>query len=159
MICIIAMVVFGILSIFSAKYRPIAKEAFDCVFRRVTLRKCESGLDIRLKTKIVGKLMNKHYGLAKGVHKYFEIISWMFVVLFFVSLFFTGQGIYNIIVYDNCYGPIDENGFFILTGTGGEVTAVQGEVEGTAVSCEDPLCKNGTCEKCGEACNCTTCVL
>lgn len=144
------MVVFGVLAIFSASYRPIAKEAFDCVFRRITLRKCESGLDIRLKTKIVGKLMHKAPGLAKGVHKYFEIISWLFVGLFFVSLFLTGQGIYNIIVYDNCYGPIDENGFCILTGTGGEV-------DEEVIDCEDPICFGGQCEICGTECECGAC--
>lgn len=150
MICVIAMVVFGILAIFSARYRPVAKEAFDCVFRRITLRPCESGLDTRLKTQIVGKLMNKNQKLAKGIHKYFEVISWMFVILFFVSLFFTGQAIYNIIVHDNCNGPVDENGYCIITGTGAEI-----EVD--VINCEDPKCDEGICEECGTECQCGAC--
>ena len=150
MICIIALIVFGILSIFSASYRPLAKEAFDCVFRRVTLRKCNTGFDVKVKSKIVGKLMNKSPGLARGVHKYFEFISWFFVILFFVSLVFSAEGVYNIIVYDNCYGPIDESGFCILTGTGGEVVE-------EVIDCGDPLCDGGGCELCGEDCNCTSC--
>jgi len=52
MICVVALIVFGILGIFSAKYRVIAKEAFDCVFRKITLRKCDSRLDSRLKSEI-----------------------------------------------------------------------------------------------------------
>jgi len=59
MICVLAMIVFGIMAIFSASHRPIAKEAFDCVFRRITLKKCKSGLDVRLKAKLIGKLMQK----------------------------------------------------------------------------------------------------
>ena len=153
MICIIAMIVFGILAIFSASYRPIAKEAFDCVFRRITLRKCESGLDVRLKTKIVGKLMNKHYGLAKGVHKYFEVISWLFVIIFFITLFYSGLAVYNIIVYNNCNGFAEgeEPEYCILTGEGGEV------IEEEVVQCEDPQCQHGECETCGTECECGAC--
>lgn len=146
MICILALVVFGVLAIFSASYRPLAKEAFDCVFRRITLRKCESGLDVRMKSKVVGKLMNRSPALARGVHKNFEIISWIFVIIFFVSLIYSGIAVYNIVVYDNCNGPVDENGFCIITGNGGEV-----------VDCEDPLCEHGECEECGEDCDCAEC--
>ena len=151
MICVIAMIVFGILSIFSASYRPVAKEAFDCVFRRITLRKCESGLDTRMKSKIVGKLMIKSPGFARQVYVHFEKISWFFVILFFVSLFFTGQAVYNIVLYDNCNGPVDENGFCIITGNGGDV------VEKEVIDCEDPKCVNGVCEECGTECECGTC--
>jgi len=151
MICVIAMIVFGILAIFSASYRPVAKEAFDCVFRRITLRKCESGLDTRMKSKIVGKLMIKSPGFARQVYVHFEKISWFFVILFFVSLFFTGQAVYNIVLYDNCNGPVDENGFCIITGNGGDV------VEKEVIDCEDPKCVNGVCEECGTECECGTC--
>ena len=56
MICFVALAVFAVMGLFSAKYRPYAKEAFDCVFRRLTLRKCESGLDKRIKSKLTGKI-------------------------------------------------------------------------------------------------------
>ena len=49
MICILALIVFGILGIFSAKYREFAREAFKCVSLRVTLRKCESRFDEQMK--------------------------------------------------------------------------------------------------------------
>src|SRR3990167_5657795 len=73
MICILALIVFGILGIFSVKYRIIAKEAFDCVFRRITFRKCTSGLDIRLKAQITGNLMKKAPNIATKVYKNFKI--------------------------------------------------------------------------------------
>ena len=145
MICLLSLIVFGVLAIFSAGYRPLAKEAFDCVFRRVTLRKCQSGLDVRFKSKIVGKLMNKSPKLARGVHKNFEIISWFFVIIFFVSLAFSANAVYNIVVYDNCYGPDAEPGTCMF---------VPNEVE---VDCGDPLCDSGECEVCGEDCNCGAC--
>ena len=45
-LCIIALPVFLFLSIFSAKYRPLARRAIDCVFKKVTLRKCETLLEL-----------------------------------------------------------------------------------------------------------------
>jgi len=104
MICIIAMVVFGILAIFSASYRPVAKEAFDCVFRRITLRKCESGLDTRLKSQITGRLMIRSPKSARVVHRHFEVFSWIFVILFFASMAYSGFSTYNVIAYGNCNG-------------------------------------------------------
>lgn len=149
MICIIAMVIFGILSIFSAKYRPLAKESFDCVFRRVTFRKCQSDLDSRIKGKLVGKLMTQSPTSAKLLYKHFETISWIFVILFFVSLFFTGQAVYNLVVYDNCNGPNADPGTCIFTPDNGNPSLV---------TCGDPACENGTCELCGQNCSCASCV-
>ena len=145
MICLLSLIVFGILAIFSASYRPLAKEAFDCVFRRVTLRRCQSGLDIRFKSKIVGKLMGKSPKLARGIHKHFELISWIFVVLFFVSLFFAGQAMYNLLIYDNCNGPDADPDTCIFV------------PEDTEVNCGDPLCEHGDCEECNEDCGCHAC--
>ncbi|NTV22989.1 MAG: DsbA family protein [Nanoarchaeota archaeon] len=111
MICIIALIIFSIMSIFSVRYRALAKEAFDCVFRRMTFRPCTSGLDRRLKTSILGKVSRKHLGMAKFVARHFEAISWFFTILMFVSLFFTAQGIYNYVVYGNCNG--EQGGFCV----------------------------------------------
>jgi len=113
MICIIALIVFGTLAIFSAKYRPLAKEALDCVFRRVTLRKCRSGLDKRLKSTITGKVMRKHPTLARFIYKHFEIISWAFLILLIASIVQTSISVYNYAAYGNCNGP-DEEGFCIF---------------------------------------------
>ena len=48
MFCIVAFVVLGIMGIFSATNRGLAKEAFDCVLRRVTLRPCTTGFDQKM---------------------------------------------------------------------------------------------------------------
>jgi len=153
------MIVFSILALFSARYRPLAKEAFDCVFRRVTLRKCESGLDVRVKSKIVGKIMQKSPKLAKPIYKHFETISWFFVILFFVSLIFTANAVYNIIAYNNCNGPGDDSGYCIITGTGGEhiENAIEMQNDSAILNCNDPLCESGDCQTCGPDCNCTKC--
>ncbi|MBW2986651.1 DsbA family protein [Candidatus Woesearchaeota archaeon] len=120
MICILALVVFSILAIFSASHRPLAAEAFDCVFRKVTFRKCRTNLDQRLKSQITGKLMRKNAFLAKIVYKNFEIISWLFVILFIASLAYSAYGGYNYYLYGNCYGPEDTGGFCIYNALEGD---------------------------------------
>ncbi len=112
MICIIALVVFSILGIFSASYRTIAKEAFECVFKRITLRKCDTGLDQRLKSQITGRLMRRHYGAGSWIFKHFEVISWIFTIMMIVSIGYSGVGIYNYVKYGNCNGP--QGGFCIF---------------------------------------------
>jgi len=113
MICIIALIVFAILGIFSARYRIIAKEAFNCVFKKITLRKCDTGLDVRLKSEITGKFLRFNHNLGKIVYKYFEVFSWIFLILTIATLFFTFRGLYNYAAYGNCNGP-DSNQFCIF---------------------------------------------
>ncbi len=100
-ICIIALVIFSIMAIGSAKYKRLSGEAFECVFRMVTFRPCKTKLDQRIKAKLTSKLM-KIPKLARFVYKNFTILSWIFTIVFFVSLFFSGRGIYNLIVHGTC---------------------------------------------------------
>lgn len=102
--CLIALVVFGILGVFSAAQREIAKEAFDCVFKRLRFKPCESGLDKRLKSQVIGKLMKKSPRLARFGFQHFEVISWVFTFLMFTSTIYTGIGMYNFVMYGNCHG-------------------------------------------------------
>lgn len=103
--CIIAFVVFSILSIFSAKYRPLAKKGFECVFRTITMRPCETGLDEQLKAELVSGLLKYSPATAKIVNKNFVLLSWVFVILSLGSLVYAGLGIYNFYFYGNCDGP------------------------------------------------------
>jgi len=105
MICIVALPVLLILGIFSMRYRILAKEAFDCIFTMVTFRPCRSKLDQRIKAGVTGKLMKYHPGFAKFIFKNFEILSWIFVALFALSLVFSALGIVNYALYGNCNGP------------------------------------------------------
>jgi protein-disulfide isomerase len=104
-ICFIALPILLILAIFSAEYRQLAKEAFDCVFRRATFRKCRTNFDARVKSKLVGRLMAKSPSLAGFVFKNFERLSWLFILLTIASVVIVGYGGYNYAKYGNCYGP------------------------------------------------------
>jgi len=144
MICLIALLVFGVLGIFSAAHRKIALEAFECVFKRVTLRPCDSGLDKRLKSQITGKLVKRNLRLAKFIFRHFEAISWVFTILLIGSIIYSGISIYNLAVHGNCNGKNSQE------------ACVYNEI-GSAlkinVGCEGPLCQNKEC-KCENDTNC-----
>ncbi|GEM_PF-459248 len=102
--CIVALVVFGILGIFSASHRKMAAEAWHCVFRTVTLRKCESSFDQRMKGKIFVGLLKYNKALGNFVFKYFSAISWVLVILTLVSILGIALGVYNWWAFGNCNG-------------------------------------------------------
>jgi len=96
-ICIIALIVFSVLGIFSMRWRKLAKEAFDCVFRP-----CVTKLDQRIKSKLTAKLMKRTPALARFTYKNFKVLSWIFTIAFFASLFYSAYGIFNLITYGSC---------------------------------------------------------
>jgi len=104
-VCIIAAVVFGILALFSVKYRPLAKEAFSCVFRLVTFRPCESDFGEKMKARAVAKTMKRFPKVARILNKYFEVFSWVLTLLMIASFALFAIGVYNYVAYGNCNGP------------------------------------------------------
>ncbi|MEM4391043.1 MAG: thioredoxin domain-containing protein [Candidatus Diapherotrites archaeon] len=103
-VCVIALVVFGFLGIFSATHRQLAKEAFDCVFRKMTFRPCNTGLDKRLRVLTSVKIMKFNKPLGSFVNKHFESLSFLFTLIFVLSFVYAALGLYNFFVYGNCNG-------------------------------------------------------
>ncbi len=126
-VCIIAFIIFGILSLFSAKYRPLAKEGFNCVFRTLTLKPCDTGFDQRIKTQVVYSVMNFSPQLGRLVNKQFALLSWIFVLLSIGSFGYVIYGGYNFYVYGNCDGPNATGGCILndLTGDYGRFSSPQ----------------------------------
>jgi len=94
--------VLGVMSIFSAKYRSLAKEAASCVVRMTTLRPCETGFDDKVKAKVTSTLMVKHQGSARFIHKHFKTLSWAFTLIFVLSLGYSAYTAYNLVVFGTC---------------------------------------------------------
>lgn len=132
MICLLALIVFGILAIFSARFRPLFKEALACVFRRITFRKCETGLDKRLKAQITGKLMTKKPTLAKLLYKNFELLSWFFILLLFATFGYSLYSGYNYITYGNCNGP-GSQGFCLYGAFSDDSTNIKPQYQGEKI--------------------------
>ena len=104
-LCIIAFLVFSVMSIFSAKYRPLARKGLECVLRTVTLRPCETGLDDQIKADLVSALLKRSPDAARLVNRHFVLLSWMFVLITLASFGYMIYGIYNFYLYGNCEGP------------------------------------------------------
>lgn len=103
------LVVFSFFSLFSVKYRPLAKEAFNCVFRIATLRPCEGSLDRKIRAKVVSTMLEKSPAAARFVNVHFETLSWVFTIIFFASFAYVIYGAYNIVTVGTCDPAHPEN--------------------------------------------------
>lgn len=104
MFCIIAFIVLSILGIFSASNRLLAREALDCVLRRITMRPCTTGFDQKMKAKILGTIIKRSENAAGFINRNFEILSWIFFFLLMTSSFFAIRGTYLYYRYGSCNG-------------------------------------------------------
>lgn len=102
MFCIATFIVFGILSIFSAAYRPLAKAAWHCTWRRVTLRPCDISFNEEMRGKLLSKLVFRMPRLAKILDRWLDWISFVFVALSIWSLLYTANAGLNYWVYGTC---------------------------------------------------------
>jgi len=100
-LCLVAFVVFSIMSLWSAKYRALAREAFECVAKMVRLSPCDVSFEQRVKAKVTAKLMSIPW-LARNFYRHFRVFSWAFTLSFFASLAYTAFSIYNFVVYGSC---------------------------------------------------------
>ena len=100
-ICIVALIVFSFLSVWSARYRDLARQAFRCVARTIVLKPCDVEIEQKIKSKLTAKLM-RIPSLASFFYKNFKIISWIFTIVFFATLIYSAYGIYNLLVYGSC---------------------------------------------------------
>ena len=123
--CLLALIIFSIMGIFSASHRAFAKEALDCVFKRVTLRPCNTGFAEKIKGKILSKIITRSTFLAKMVNQHYEILSWIFFILMLGSTLWVLRGGYNFYVYGSCNG-LNQSGFcaFDPSGNNNKITAI-----------------------------------
>ncbi len=102
MFCIAAFIVFAVLAIFSASFRPLAAKAWHCVLRRITFRPCDISFGEEMKGKLVGKLIFTHPRLARFINRWIDWLSFVFVVLSLWSLLYVANAGLNLWVYDTC---------------------------------------------------------
>jgi hypothetical protein len=115
--CIVALVVLSIMGIFSATNRALAKEALDCVLRRVTLRPCTTGFDEKIKAKVLGSVITRSEVAARVINKNFELISWIFFLVFLASGIFSLRGVYLFYTTGSCNG-LNATAFCVFDPTG-----------------------------------------
>lgn len=124
-LCWIALPIFALLGIFSFKYRQLTKDSLECLFKTVTLRKCESGLDDKIRSDITATFLKYSPPTAKFFYKNYRVISWIVLIIFLWSTYMGGVGIYNYIQHGNCNGPNSNNICIINELIGGENESFQ----------------------------------
>lgn len=117
MFCIVSALVLSIMGIFSASNRQLAKEAFDCVFKRITFRPCTTGFDEKMKAKILGVVITRSEGAARFLNKNFERIAWVSFLIMLTALFFFVRGLFLFYTTGSCNG-VNNTGFCVFDPTG-----------------------------------------
>jgi len=117
MFCIIAFIVLAILGIFSASNRQLAKEALDCVLRRVTFRPCNTGFDEKMKAKILGVVITRSERAARFLNRNFEVLAWIFFIVFLAAGIYSARGLYLYYTTGSCNG-LNQSGFCVFDPTG-----------------------------------------
>jgi hypothetical protein len=135
MFCVAALIVLSILGIFSATNRHLAKEALDCVFHRVTFRPCTTGFDKKMKAKLVGGLLTRSAPIAKFISKYFEVLSWIFVIVFILSLVLGIRGLVLFYTTGSCNG-LNQAGLCVFDpkGENNATSSTNCPISGTSVT-------------------------
>jgi hypothetical protein len=100
--CIAAFIILGILGIFSARYRRLAAEAWKCVARKTTFRKCDTNFKEDLKSRLLSGLAVHRPRLARFFEKWIEVLAFIFVILAIWSLLTVLRSGLNLYVYDTC---------------------------------------------------------
>jgi len=113
MFCIIAFIVLAILGIFSATNRQLAKDALDCVLRRVTLRPCNTGFDEKMKARILGSVITRSETAARVLNNNFELLSWIFFVMMLASSIWTVRGLFLFYTTGSCNG-LNQDAFCVF---------------------------------------------
>jgi glutaredoxin len=111
-LCLVALVVFAVLGIFSARYRKWFRESLGCVTRMATLRPCDTGFKEKVQAKVVSSAMKKSERMARTLNRYFEVVSLIFTIAFFASLAYTAYGFYNLAMVGSCDPANPENCVF-----------------------------------------------
>ncbi len=102
MLCIVAFVVILVLSAVSAKYRRLLGKAWSCVVRRVTFRPCDTTFRDDVKTSLLAPLAVRAPRLVRPASIAIEVIAWVMVLSFVVSLYIVGRSGLNLYVYGTC---------------------------------------------------------
>ncbi len=150
MICILILMTFAILGLFSAKYRVVYKEALTCIKNKIKGLHCPNYT--LWKTKALNKFED-YPKLSVFIGRHFDKITNTLVILMFLlfifSGFFVGNGIYNYAVYGNCNGPNNEDFciFNPLAEEGCECGLENCTAKHESVPCESCECTESACEQ------------
>ncbi|MBY6293947.1 hypothetical protein GLU60_01000 [Nanohaloarchaea archaeon H01] len=102
MLCVAYLVVFGILGIFSSTHRELFIKSLECVKNSFKRRPCEADVKQEVRANITHSLIERNPRIAKFVNQYFDVLSWVFIILFIASTALTISVIVDLIIHGSC---------------------------------------------------------
>jgi hypothetical protein len=102
MFCIAAFIVLGLIGIFSASKRQLAKKAWSCTLKRVTFRPCDTSFKEEAKSRLLAKVANKTPRLVKIADIGIEVASFLLVIFTIWSLLVVAKSGLNLYVWGTC---------------------------------------------------------
>jgi hypothetical protein len=102
MFCIAAFIVLAIISIFSVRYRKLAKKAWDCTLHRITFRACDTSFKEEAKSKLLSHVAKRTPKLVKTADVGIEVASFALVILTIWSLLTALNAGLNLFVWGTC---------------------------------------------------------
>lgn len=102
MICVASFIVFSILGVFSAKYRSLAFEAYNCMLDRITLGECDAEFEDKVKATVIGRILDHSPRTARFLENHFQAVSIIFVVVFAFSFLYILKSLVFLAIFGSC---------------------------------------------------------
>lgn len=102
MFCIAAFIVLLLMAAVSAKYRKLLGKAWNCTFRRVTFRACDTSFKQDIKDRILAPVAIRNPRAVKTVSFALEVAAFLIVVTTVVSLYIVVRSGLNLAAYGTC---------------------------------------------------------
>lgn len=102
MVCVAAFIVLALISVFSAKYRKLTKEAWGCVAKKITFRPCDSNFKDDVKNSILARVVIKRPKMVKFTSIAIEVGAFLIVALTIWSLLVAFKSGISLYVYGTC---------------------------------------------------------
>lgn len=102
MFCIAAFIIILFMAAVSARYRKYVKKAWNCTWRRVTFRPCDTTFKQDIKDHLLAPLAARHPRLVKPASTTLEILAFLVVLTTVWSGYTVVESGLNLYVYGTC---------------------------------------------------------
>jgi hypothetical protein len=100
--CIASFIILGIISIFSASHRKLARDAWHCVARKARFKPCDTNFKDETKSRLLAPLMVRSPKIARYADRIIDVLAWVFIVVSVWSLYVAVKSGLNLYVYGTC---------------------------------------------------------
>jgi hypothetical protein len=102
MFCIAAFIILAVMAVFSARYRRYVGTAWNCVWRRVTFRPCDTTFKQDIKDHLLAPVAARRPGLVRPASVALEILAVLVILTTVWSGYTVVKSAVNLYVYGTC---------------------------------------------------------